>query len=83
MAEFVLREGTTLKNGEFVVGRMLGKGGFGITYLALDDRTRELVAVKEYLPTEFAGRTQGTNAVQVYSGNRQENYEYGRTQLLV
>ena len=76
-----LKQGAIL-NGRYTVGRVLGQGGFGITYLAQDYQTRERVAIKEYLPTEFVGRTQGTYAVQVYSGDRRENFEYGKTQFL-
>ena len=76
-----LRAGAIL-NGRYIVGRVLGQGGFGITYLAQDYQTKGLVAIKEYLPTEFAGRTTGTYAVQVYSGDRRENFEYGKEQFL-
>ena len=76
-----LKQGAIL-NGRYTVGRVLGQGGFGITYLAQDFHTKERIAIKEYLPTEFVGRTQGTYAVQVYSGARQENFEYGKTQFL-
>ena len=78
---FALRAGAIL-NGRYIVGRVIGQGGFGITYLAQDYRTKGLVAIKEYLPTEFAGRTTGTYAVQVYSGDRRENFEYGKEQFL-
>lgn len=76
-----LRAGSIL-NGRYIVGRVLVQGGFGITYLAQDYQTKGLVAIKEYLPTEFAGRTTGTYAVQVYSGDRRENFEYGKEQFL-
>lgn len=72
----------SILNGRYIVGRVLGQGGFGITYLAQDYQTKGLVAIKEYLPTEFAGRTTGTYAVQVYSGDRRENFEYGKEQFL-
>ena len=78
---FALRAGSIL-NGRYIVGRVLGQGGFGITYLAQDYQTKGLVAIKEYLPTEFAGRTTGTYAVQVYSGDRRETFEYGKEQFL-
>ena len=76
-----LRAGSIL-NGRYIVGRVIGQGGFGITYLAQDYQTKGLVAIKEYLPTQFAGRTTGTYAVQVYSGDRRENFEYGKEQFL-
>ena len=64
-----LRPGSIL-NGRYIVGRVLGQGGFGVTYLALDDQTKARVAIKEYLPTDFAGRRAGTYEVHVYSGER-------------
>ena len=76
-----LRPGTIL-NGRYIVGRVLGQGGFGITYLALDDRTRARFAMKEYFPSEFAGRAYGGSAVQVHSENQRESLLYGKAQFL-
>jgi serine/threonine protein kinase len=42
--------------GEFELIRVLGAGGFGIVYLALDRVLLRQVAIKEYLPTTLAGR---------------------------
>ena len=41
-----LRAGTVL-NDRYIVGRVLGQGGFGITYLAFDTQLQAKVAVKE------------------------------------
>ena len=38
------------------IERVLGQGGFGITYLARDSNLDQRVGIKEYLPTEFAVR---------------------------
>ncbi len=76
-----LRPGSIL-NGRYTVGRVLGQGGFGITYIAQDYQGGERVAIKEYLPTDFAGRENGSSSVLIYSGERQENYEYGKAQFL-
>lgn len=43
-------------NARYLVGRVLGKGGFGVTYLAKDLIENKLVAVKECLPENFAYR---------------------------
>jgi TonB family protein len=41
---------------EYLIGRLLGHGGFGLTYLAQDTNLNALVAIKEFLPQEFAVR---------------------------
>ena len=78
---FALRPGSTL-NGRYVVGRVLGQGGFGITYIALDDWTKQRVAIKEYFPSEFAGRIAGERAVVTGSAERRETFEFGKNQFL-
>jgi hypothetical protein len=45
-----LPPGVSLLEGRFVVRRVLGRGGFGITYAADDMRLQRLVAVKELFP---------------------------------
>src|SRR5262249_21454820 len=45
-----LAAGTKLEGGLFAVGKVLGQGGFGITYLGSDLRRRRPVAVKEFFP---------------------------------
>ena len=71
----------SILNGRYILGRVLGQGGFGITYIAQDYQTKERVAVKEYFPTEFAGRTNGTH-VQIYSEEREAGFAYGKAQFL-
>ena len=51
-----LRTGTRLE--EFEIVQVLGVGGFGIVYLAIDHVLRRQVAIKEYLPTTLASRGQ-------------------------
>jgi serine/threonine protein kinase len=63
--------------GRYVTGRVLGQGGFGITYLALDWKTKERVAVKEYLPDGMATRTVGAT-ISVFSGERGDSFQYGK-----
>jgi serine/threonine protein kinase len=52
---------------EYELEMVLGHGGFGATYLALDTGLQERVAIKEYLPNELALRD-GTNTVRPRSG---------------
>lgn len=53
-AHDVLPPGTRL--GEFEIQRVLGSGGFGVVYLALDHTLERRVAVKEYMPSALAVR---------------------------
>nr|WP_325186624.1 protein kinase [uncultured Oscillibacter sp.] len=65
----------TVLNSRYIVGRVLGQGGFGITYLAFDTQLQAKVAVKEYMPGEMATRT-GT-AVSVMMDTKAEDFIYG------
>lgn len=45
-----LAPATKLQGGAFTIGKVLGQGGFGITYLGSDARLQRLVAIKEFFP---------------------------------
>ncbi|OQW93073.1 MAG: hypothetical protein BWK79_13070, partial [Beggiatoa sp. IS2] len=71
----ILPEGFLLQ--EYQIKSVLGKpGGFGITYLAKDTNLDQFVAVKEYLPTEFAIR-EGRSTVCIRSVSDKEAFEWG------
>lgn len=76
-----IKEGSIL-NGQYVVGRVLGQGGFGITYLALDYQLEVKVAIKEYLPDGMALRLPGTTLISVCEGEKKENFNYGADRFL-
>jgi serine/threonine protein kinase len=61
---------------EFEVIRVLGAGGFGIVYLALDHVLLRYVAIKEYMPAALAGRGSG-QAVAVRSPSHADTYAIG------
>ncbi|MBO7252140.1 MAG: serine/threonine protein kinase, partial [Oscillospiraceae bacterium] len=46
----------TVVGEQYVLGRVLGQGGFGITYIGYDMTMGQTVAVKEYFPSGYAGR---------------------------
>ena len=72
-----MRAGVLLKN-RYFLGRVLGIGGFGITYLAFDSRLRQRCAVKEYFPVEWAVRMSGTNQIEPNSQLKDELYYHGK-----
>lgn len=78
---FQLRPGTLLK-GHYLLGKVIGFGGFGTTYLAWDETMDRPVAIKEYLPTIFATRNTEKTKVTVYAGAKAEQFEKGRKQFL-
>ena len=81
-AAYALRPGTIL-NGKYLVGKVLGQGGFGITYIGLDLQLQRRIAIKEYYPTGHVGRKNGTSHVIWYSGEAsQEAMRYGQEIVL-
>ena len=56
--------------------KILGQGGFGITYLAHDTNLDQQVAIKEYLPTDLAVRENDVSVHPVSEGHR-ESYQWG------
>lgn len=73
---FSLPAGSVLKE-RYVVGRVLGNGGFGITYIGYDESLQRKIAIKEYFPTECSARQGGTLNVEPYGGERGERYAMG------
>lgn len=66
----------------YVIGRVLGFGGFGITYIGFDTVLLHRVAIKEYLPSEFSTRMPMQKTVTVYSGEREEQFLSGKDKFL-
>jgi serine/threonine protein kinase len=61
---------------EFEVLRVLGVGGFGIVYLAMDHTLQRQVAVKEYMPSALVARSDGA-IVSLRSASHAETFEVG------
>lgn len=66
---------------EYRIESVLGAGGFGITYLAVDTHLEAQVAIKEYMPLDFAFRDE-EQAVRPRSGNTLESFNWGLTRFL-
>lgn len=67
---------------EYRIDRVLGQGGFGITYLATDVNLNTRVAIKEYMPAAFACRTSGYS-IQARSREDISLYQSGLDHFLV
>jgi len=61
---------------EYRIESVLGAGGFGLTYLATDSNLSLKVALKEYLPSDFAARNEDST-VQPKPGEAAESFQWG------
>ena len=62
--------------------RVVGTGGFGITYEAEDINLGTMVAIKEYYPVEF-GERDSTMSVRPKSERHKQTFEWGRSTFLL
>ncbi|VAW97892.1 Serine/threonine protein kinase [hydrothermal vent metagenome] len=65
----------------YEVKSVLGRGAFGVTYLALDKNLDQLVAIKEYFPNDFSSRETGYT-VHPTTGKNKEMYEWGLNRFI-
>lgn len=68
----------TFLHGKYIAGRVIGYGGFGVTYIGWDTVLEQRVAIKEYLPSEFATRVTGEEGITIYSGEKEIQFQIGR-----
>ena len=61
---------------DFEIIGLVGEGGFGIVYLAKDTSLDRIVALKEFMPSSFAGRIDGIQ-VAVRSANNRATFDAG------
>jgi len=76
----VLQPGSILA-GKYKIGRLLGRGGFGATYLAWDTILQVRVAIKEYFPRQLATRASSGSQVSAAPG-AQEGFDIGLQKFL-
>ena len=59
------------ENGSYVIGKVLGFGSFGVTYIAWDNVLERKVAIKEYMPSEYSTRSSGQTMVEITPEKRE------------
>lgn len=72
----------TVLHERYIIGKVLGFGGFGITYLGYDRLLNMKVAIKEYMPSEFSTRMPTQTVVTVYSGEKEEQFQAGLKNII-
>ena len=78
-----LRINTTLQNGKYTIIQLIGSGGFGITYLARDNRLDRDVVIKEYFPRYMVKRDLGTSdEVMTLTSSYADEYHTGISKFL-
>lgn len=77
-----LPPGTVLLD-RYLVGRVLGEGGFGITYIGCDLRLELKIAIKEYYPVDRATRNASVSlGVTNFMGPAAQSFERGKQKFL-
>lgn len=66
----LLKKGTLLQGGKYKIEKVLGQGGFGITYLATQINLNRKVAIKEFFMKDMCCREEDTNQVYYISSDR-------------
>lgn len=70
---YLLYPGTVLL-GRYMIGTILGMGGFGATYKAWDSKLSTIVAIKEFYPGGLVNRIPGESSVMLFSGDKKDSF---------
>jgi tRNA A-37 threonylcarbamoyl transferase component Bud32 len=73
----------TVLDGSYRIVRVVGSGGFGITYEAMDIKLQAKIAIKEYYPYDFGHRDVATMRVTPKSERHKETFDWGRANFLL
>ena len=77
-----LKQGTLLQGGRYIIEKVLGQGGFGITYLGVQQALDAKVAIKEFFMKEHCNRDAETLQVTVGSEGSREMVERFRQKFI-
>lgn len=70
-----LKSGSSLQGGKYKIEKVLGQGGFGITYLATQELLNRKVAIKEFFYKEYCERDEATSHVTLGTTSNRELVE--------
>ncbi len=68
--------------GRYMIGTVLGFGGFGVTYRAWDNKLNVMVAIKEFYPAGTVNRIPGEKQVILYTGKNRTEFMKGLERFL-
>ena len=77
-----LQQDYTLQDGNYRILKVLGQGGFGITYLAIQVRLDRKVAIKEFFMKDFCERNETTRQVTLGTAGSRETVNSCRKKFL-
>ena len=77
-----LQPNTTLQGGKYRIERVLGQGGFGITYLAEQTSLQRKVAIKEFFMKDFCSRDEVTHTMSAPSTGSSKLVEQYRKKFI-
>ena len=77
-----LQQDYTLQDGKYRILKVLGQGGFGITYLAIQVRLDRKVAIKEFFMKDFCERNETTRQVTLGTAGSRETVNSCRKKFL-
>ena len=70
-----LKSGSLLQGGKYKIEKVLGQGGFGITYLAIQELLDRKVCIKEFFFKEYCERDEATSHVTLGTQSNREMVE--------
>ncbi len=76
-----LEPGTEIAN-RYIIGKSLGQGGFGITYIAWDNKIQKTVTIKEFFPNALSTRGSGEVSVSCFNDRAEVHFKEGMKKML-
>lgn len=73
----------TVLDGRYIIGKAIGAGNYGVTYIAWDSTLQQKVAIKEYLPGDSATRLANKTEIKVYEDENGQEFKAGMEQFVV